>query len=132
MQIKIAETPLHKNQRISEEEHDINELELLNEHDENQSDEENDEGLNDGGETSEDDLFNEDQDENESSQNSLSKTKSNQNLPKRKIVAPVKTPRRVENWSMPKLSLLEDPPAARVKIDEKEIRKKADITLELS
>lgn len=51
-------------------------------------------------------------------------------LARRKVIAPVKTPRRVENWTMPKLSLLEDPPAQRIKIDEKEIRRKADITLE--
>lgn len=49
---------------------------------------------------------------------------------RRKVVLPTKTPRRVANWSMPKLSLLEDPPLTRVKIDEKEIRRKADITLE--
>ncbi|AZZ35356.1 cell division protein FtsK [Bdellovibrio sp. qaytius] len=48
---------------------------------------------------------------------------------RRKVIAPVKTPRRVENWSMPKLSLLDDPPVSRIKIDEKEIRRKADITL---
>lgn len=49
---------------------------------------------------------------------------------RRKVVMPTKTPRRVENWTMPKLSLLEDPPLTRIKIDEKEIRRKADITLE--
>lgn len=49
---------------------------------------------------------------------------------RRKVIAPVKTPRRVENWTMPKLSLLEDPPLSRIKVDEKEVRKKADITLE--
>lgn len=49
---------------------------------------------------------------------------------RRKVIAPVKTPRRVENWKMPKLSLLEDPPESRIKIDEKEIRKKAEITLD--
>lgn len=49
---------------------------------------------------------------------------------RRKVVMPTKTPRKVANWSMPKLSLLEDPPLTRVKIDEKEIRRKADITLE--
>jgi S-DNA-T family DNA segregation ATPase FtsK/SpoIIIE len=43
---------------------------------------------------------------------------------------PVKTPRRVENWTMPKLSLLDDPPETRIKIDEKEIRRKAEITLD--
>ena len=49
---------------------------------------------------------------------------------RRKVVMPTRTPRKVANWSMPKLSLLEDPPLTRVKIDEKEIRRKADITLE--
>lgn len=49
---------------------------------------------------------------------------------RRKVVLQAKTPRKIENWSMPKLSLLEDPPLSRVKIDEKEIRRKADITLE--
>lgn len=49
---------------------------------------------------------------------------------RRKVTMPKKAPRKVANWSMPKLSLLEDPPLTRVKIDEKEIRRKADITLE--
>ncbi len=49
---------------------------------------------------------------------------------RRKVIMPVKTPRRVENWTMPKLSLLEDPPLSRIKIDEKEIRRKAEITLD--
>lgn len=49
---------------------------------------------------------------------------------RRKVTMQVKAPRKVENWRMPKLSLLEDPPLTRIKIDEKEIRRKADITLE--
>lgn len=49
---------------------------------------------------------------------------------RRKVVMPVKAPRRIENWTMPKLSLLEDPPVSRIKIDEKEIRRKAEITLD--
>ncbi|MBY0553222.1 DNA translocase FtsK [bacterium] len=49
---------------------------------------------------------------------------------RRKVTLQAKTPRRVANWTMPKLSLLEDPPLTRIKIDEKEIRRKADITLE--
>ena len=49
---------------------------------------------------------------------------------RRKVTMPTRTPRRVANWIMPKLSLLEDPPLTRIKIDEKEIRRKADITLE--
>ncbi|MBY0453206.1 MAG: DNA translocase FtsK, partial [Bdellovibrionaceae bacterium] len=49
---------------------------------------------------------------------------------RRKVTMQAKTPRKVANWLMPKLSLLEDPPLTRIKIDEKEIRRKADITLE--
>ena len=49
---------------------------------------------------------------------------------RKKLNPPVKTPRRVENWTMPKMSLLDDPPDSRIKIDEKEIRRKAEITLD--
>lgn len=49
---------------------------------------------------------------------------------RRKVTLQAKAPRKVANWRMPKLSLLEDPPLTRIKIDEKEIRRKADITLE--
>jgi S-DNA-T family DNA segregation ATPase FtsK/SpoIIIE len=49
---------------------------------------------------------------------------------RRKVTMQAKSPRKVANWTMPKLSLLEDPPLTRIKIDEKEIRRKADITLE--
>jgi S-DNA-T family DNA segregation ATPase FtsK/SpoIIIE len=45
---------------------------------------------------------------------------------RRKVVMKAKVIRRIENWELPKLSLLEDPPATRFKIDEKEIRKKAE------
>ncbi|HEX4922681.1 MAG TPA: DNA translocase FtsK 4TM domain-containing protein [Bdellovibrionales bacterium] len=41
--------------------------------------------------------------------------------PKPKKIAP-KVQRRIENWELPKLSLLQDPPATRVKIDERAIR----------
>ncbi len=45
---------------------------------------------------------------------------------RRRIVMKAKVTRRVENWELPKISLLEDPPATRFKIDEKEIRRKAE------
>ncbi len=45
---------------------------------------------------------------------------------RRKVVMKAKVVRRIENWELPKISLLEDPPATRFKIDEKEIRKKAE------
>lgn len=46
---------------------------------------------------------------------------------KRRVTLKTKVTRRVENWQLPKLSLLEDPPATRIKIDEKELRRKAEI-----
>lgn len=49
---------------------------------------------------------------------------------KRKVVMKAKPPRRVENWEMPKLALLEDPPSSRIKIDKAEIQRKADSLLE--
>ena len=45
---------------------------------------------------------------------------------RRKVVMKTKISRRVENWELPKISMLEDPPATRFKIDEKEIRRKAE------
>ena len=45
---------------------------------------------------------------------------------RRKVVMKAKVSRRVENWQLPKISLLEDPPTTRFKIDEKEIRRKAE------
>jgi S-DNA-T family DNA segregation ATPase FtsK/SpoIIIE len=50
--------------------------------------------------------------------------------PRRRVVEPVKVERRIENWQLPKLKLLMDPPSTRVKIDEKEIKKKAEILKE--
>lgn len=51
-----------------------------------------------------------------------------------KIAKPKKTvvriPRRVEKWDLPKLSLLEDPPASRTRLDEREIKGKARLLVE--
>jgi S-DNA-T family DNA segregation ATPase FtsK/SpoIIIE len=52
------------------------------------------------------------------------------NVVKRKVTLKAKPPRRIENWNMPKLSLLEDPPATRVRIDEREIKRKADLMVD--
>ncbi|HEY8271815.1 MAG TPA: DNA translocase FtsK 4TM domain-containing protein, partial [Pseudobdellovibrionaceae bacterium] len=49
---------------------------------------------------------------------------------KRKVVLKTRVPQKVANWQMPKLSLLDDPPATRIKIDEKEIRRKADLLVD--
>jgi len=51
-------------------------------------------------------------------------------IQRRKVTLKTKVPQRVENWELPKLSLLEDPPASRLKIDKKEIEKKAEILKE--
>lgn len=51
-------------------------------------------------------------------------------MPKRKVIMKAKPPRRIENWEMPKLNLLEDPPASRIKIDKNEIQRKADLLVE--
>ncbi len=49
---------------------------------------------------------------------------------KRKVVLKTRVPQKVANWQMPKLSLLDDPPATRIKVDEKEIRRKADLLVD--
>jgi S-DNA-T family DNA segregation ATPase FtsK/SpoIIIE len=49
---------------------------------------------------------------------------------KRKVVMKIKPPRRIEHWDMPKLGLLEDPPASRIKIDKAEIQRKAESLVE--
>ncbi len=41
-----------------------------------------------------------------------------------------KMPRRVANWELPKLSLLEDPPPSRARLDEREIKTKARLLTE--
>lgn len=49
---------------------------------------------------------------------------------RRKVVEKVKVMRRIENWELPKMSLIEDPPVSRIRIEEKEIRRKADLLKE--
>lgn len=50
---------------------------------------------------------------------------------RRRIVEkPKAAPNRVEKWEMPKLSLLQDLPPTRVRIDEKEIRRRAELLKE--
>ena len=46
---------------------------------------------------------------------------------RRKIVMKTRIPTKVENWDLPKLSMLEDPPDTRIRIDEKEIKRKAEL-----
>lgn len=47
--------------------------------------------------------------------------------PKRKVQIKFKHIQKVENWLLPKLSLIEDPPATRVKTDQNEIKERAKI-----
>ncbi|MGE0762911.1 MAG: DNA translocase FtsK [Bdellovibrionales bacterium] len=49
---------------------------------------------------------------------------------RRKVRLSMKIARRVENWELPKLSLLEDPPATRTRLDEREIKNKAKLLVE--
>lgn len=51
-------------------------------------------------------------------------------VPRRKVKLSAKIERRIENWKLPDLNLLEDPPATRVKLDEKEIDRKADVLVD--
>jgi S-DNA-T family DNA segregation ATPase FtsK/SpoIIIE len=49
---------------------------------------------------------------------------------RRKVRMTVKIARRFENWELPKISLLEDPPASRTRLDEREIKAKAKLLVE--
>lgn len=49
---------------------------------------------------------------------------------RRRVVLKAKPPKRIENWKMPGLSMLEDPPASRVKLDREELRRKAELLTE--
>lgn len=48
---------------------------------------------------------------------------------RRKVVLKKKIERRIENWELPKISLLEDPPYGRKKVDDREIRMKGEILI---
>lgn len=50
--------------------------------------------------------------------------------PRRKVAIKTKLPRKVANWEMPKFSMLEDPPVSRIKLDEREIKRKAETLLD--
>lgn len=49
----------------------------------------------------------------------------NGEVARRKVKITAKIERRVENWKLPDINLLEDPPVTRVRVDEKEINRKA-------
>jgi S-DNA-T family DNA segregation ATPase FtsK/SpoIIIE len=68
-----------------------------------------------------------DEDEEEESEDDIPAIKAQA---KRKVILKAKIPQKVANWEMPKLSLLEDPPATRIKVDEKEIRRKSELLVD--
>lgn len=51
-------------------------------------------------------------------------------VPRRKVKIKARIERSVENWKLPDINLLEDPPATRIKIDEKEINRKAGVLVD--
>ncbi len=50
-----------------------------------------------------------------------------QKIERRKVQLNTKVERRIENWKLPELAILEDPPASRIRIEPKEIDRKAMI-----
>lgn len=48
-------------------------------------------------------------------------------IERRKVHLNAKVERRIENWKLPELAMLEDPPASRIRIEPKEIDRKAMI-----
>ena len=49
---------------------------------------------------------------------------------RRAVRLKAKVDRRVENWQLPAISVLEDPPASRVRVDRREIEEKAKVIVE--
>lgn len=49
---------------------------------------------------------------------------------RRRVVMKAKPPKRIENWKMPSISMLEDPPVSRLKFDRDELRRKAELLTE--
>lgn len=62
--------------------------------------------------------------------NAALKQKPEADVPRRKVKLAAKVERRIENWKLPEIAMLEDPPLTRVKIDEREINKKADVLVD--
>jgi S-DNA-T family DNA segregation ATPase FtsK/SpoIIIE len=53
-----------------------------------------------------------------------------QPVARRKVKLQAKVERRIENWKLPELNLLEDPPATRIRVDEREMNRKASILVD--
>ncbi len=52
------------------------------------------------------------------------------NLKRRQVKLQTKVNRHIENWKLPDLSILDDPPATRVRVDKREIEEKAATIVE--
>ncbi len=50
--------------------------------------------------------------------------------PRRRLTLKTKIRRRIENWKLPDLALLEDPPATRTRVEDRVIRQKAEILVD--
>jgi S-DNA-T family DNA segregation ATPase FtsK/SpoIIIE len=48
-------------------------------------------------------------------------------VPRRKVKLTAKVERRIENWKLPDINMIDDPPVTRIRIDEREITKKAEV-----
>ena len=55
------------------------------------------------------------------------KARADVDIPRRKVKLSAKVERRIENWKLPDIHMLEDPPATRIRVDEREINRKAGI-----
>lgn len=53
-----------------------------------------------------------------------------ESIPRRRVKMKTKIDRRVENWKLPDLSMLEDPPASRMRVDDREILRKSEILVD--
>ena len=51
-------------------------------------------------------------------------------VPRRKVKLAAKVERRIENWKLPEIGMLEDPPATRIRVDEREINRKAEVLVD--
>jgi DNA segregation ATPase FtsK/SpoIIIE, S-DNA-T family len=51
-------------------------------------------------------------------------------IPRRKVKISAKIQRRIEQWALPDVNMLEDPPATRIRVDEKEINRKAQVLVD--
>jgi S-DNA-T family DNA segregation ATPase FtsK/SpoIIIE len=54
----------------------------------------------------------------------------NTDVPRRKVKMNAQVERRIENWKLPDIHQLEDPPATRIKVDEREINRKAQVLVD--